>query len=203
MTRKTLAPKIDRKKQTRDKIVNAAMELLAEYDYSYLSVANICKVAHVSLGTFYHYFEGIDDLVRVFFVRAYAAYSEEQPARDSGNPLEDMKLFFRSYFKFCEQQGLEFVRHFYDPHNTSLHNQVNPDDEEHFSLPSLQETEHLIIEAQEQGLLRADADPLVIASDICTIEKGAMLEWCVSSGTADAVGIAERIIGGYLDSYRR
>ena len=202
MIANSAALKAGRRKKARENIVDAAIALLKEKDFSYFTVSNVCEAAGVSVGTFYHYFESIEELLRAFFVKTYEVYAEERHMERTGEPLNDLKLFFHSYFEFCEQQGLEFVRHFYDPHNTSLFNEVTLNAEEHFALPSLREAEQLIKKAQRQGTLRSDVEALTLAGDICTIEKGVMFEWCVSSGSIDAIAVADRLVGGYLDSYR-
>lgn len=56
---------ISRKEQaalTRQKIKDAAVQLLQEKDYDQIKIADIANACNMSLGNFYHYFKSLDDL---------------------------------------------------------------------------------------------------------------------------------------------
>lgn len=47
---------------TKEKLIDAALELMAEKDYMVTTVDEICEKANVSKGSFYHFFESKEDL---------------------------------------------------------------------------------------------------------------------------------------------
>ena len=49
--------------QSRDKIINAAAELMKEKNYRKISVAEICEKAGINRSTFYRNFEDVYDMV--------------------------------------------------------------------------------------------------------------------------------------------
>ena len=49
-------------KETKEKIFQAAKEIIQKSGYENLSIKNICEKAGVSNGSFYHHFKTKDDL---------------------------------------------------------------------------------------------------------------------------------------------
>jgi len=56
-------PKTKKGSETKEKIYQAAIELLKEKSYRDLSIRDICKKAEVGIGTFYHYFNNKHELL--------------------------------------------------------------------------------------------------------------------------------------------
>lgn len=63
MTREAKVPRSDRRETTREQILVAATELLAEHGYAALRVAAVAKEAGVSLGGYLHHFPSKELLV--------------------------------------------------------------------------------------------------------------------------------------------
>ena len=57
------APRRERTAQVKARIITAATQLLKEKGMDYLTVSNICKVAGVSVGSFYHHFSNKDEVL--------------------------------------------------------------------------------------------------------------------------------------------
>lgn len=200
--KKISAPRSVKRAKAKEKIFDAAMQLLQDYGYDYITVNNICEMAGISTGNFYHYFESKDELMSNFFVVAWEKFVEAEQVDATGDAIADIVAFFTSYSQFCEDQGLEFVRHFYLPTNTSLSMVITPSAEEHFALPSLANCERQIRAAQEAGVLSRKADPIQLADDLCTLEKGCVFEWCVSDGRFRLAELTDRLLTRFLESWR-
>lgn len=200
--KKIAAPRSVKRAKAKEKIFDAAMQLLQEYGYDYITVNNICEMAGISTGNFYHYFENKDELMSNFFIVAWEKFEETERIDATGDAITDIVAFFVSYSQFCEDQGLEFVRHFYLPTNTSLSMIITPSADEHFALPSLSNCERQIRSAQEAGILSKEADPIQLADDLCTLEKGCVFEWCVSDGRFRLAELTERLLTQFLESWR-
>lgn len=57
--------------KARQALMDAFWELLAEDDYTQLSIRSLSNRAHVNHNTFYRYFENIDDLAKRRLRRSY------------------------------------------------------------------------------------------------------------------------------------
>jgi TetR/AcrR family transcriptional regulator, transcriptional repressor for nem operon len=76
---------------TRQKLLDAAQELMLAKGYTATSVDEICTAAGLTKGSFFHYFEGKEHLGRVVAERFYASMrqlSESAPFRQKKDPLD-------------------------------------------------------------------------------------------------------------------
>lgn len=62
---------------TRDRLIQAAAELIMRQSYSTVSVDDICKAADIKKGTFYHHFPSKGDLALVTFDHMWSECREE------------------------------------------------------------------------------------------------------------------------------
>lgn len=193
-------PRAIKSQQTRENIYQAAMQLLNEYGYEYITVSNICKLAKVSTGSFYHYFESKDVLMANFFFEAYNKF-EEKYQTELEDPLENIIQFFCCYADFCQEKGLDFIRNFYTPFNRSMSLKGSRTGNGEFVLPGMQSSMEKLRRETEKGVFRADCDLDQIAEDLCTITKGCIYEWCVSDGSFVIRELVERLLLNYLKAY--
>ena len=76
---------------TRQKLLDAAQELMLAKGYTATSVDEICETAGLTKGSFFHHFEGKEHLGRLLAQRFYASWqreSESGPLRRKKDPLE-------------------------------------------------------------------------------------------------------------------
>jgi TetR/AcrR family transcriptional repressor of nem operon len=75
---------------TRQKLLDAAQELMLARGYTATSVDEVCTQAGLTKGSFFHYFEGKEHLGRLVAERFYASWrqlSEAAPFRRKTDPL--------------------------------------------------------------------------------------------------------------------
>src|SRR5499427_8238497 len=60
--------------QTRELILNSALDLLADHGYEKTTMRAIAKRAGVSLGNAYHYFGSKEHLIQAFYHRTHEAH---------------------------------------------------------------------------------------------------------------------------------
>lgn len=91
---------VDEKRSTRDRILEAALEVFFEKGFGEATVNNITEVAGTSHGTFYIYFKNkrdlLWDLVQVTFGKLY--YSTQDPWK-KGNIYDSLEQSVRGWFR--------------------------------------------------------------------------------------------------------
>lgn len=115
MSIQTSDNKYSKAEQTRAKIIDVFLELMAEKKWDKITVKEICGKAAITRGTFYQYFSDIYDLMEQIqdalledVTRRYNAISSEPPA---AFPMEQFPEKFdytapeslRTWFNFCNE----------------------------------------------------------------------------------------------------
>lgn len=99
-------PRKEEEGKARQALMDAFWELLAEDDYTQLSIRALSNHAHVNHNTFYRYFESIDDLAKKAFEEVVPKHAPEILRKAVA--LEDINPFvffnyamFRDYSRFA------------------------------------------------------------------------------------------------------
>lgn len=194
-------PRALKSKEVKERIYRKAVELMNQYGYEYVTIANICKAAEVSVGSFYHFYPSKEALLATFFQEAYASFAA---AEDHAclPVLERIATLFCHYSDFCEKQGLAFIRNFYSTSNCMMDYQKHADGNAEVPYPTRNAAEEMIGEGIAQGVLKADTDASLLAYDLCLIQKGCVFEWCVTNGRVKLSALTKRMILSYLAAYQ-
>ena len=108
-------------KETKERIFQAAKQILKKKGYEELSIKNICEEAGVSNGSFYHHFTTKDDLL--------SYYIEDQPKispdvldvpKDAREAKQAIIGVYLNYVQYCKELGVEFMSGYYDTKNQAL-----------------------------------------------------------------------------------
>jgi len=183
-------------RETKEKIFQAAKQILQKEGYEALSIKNICLQAQVSNGSFYHHFQSKDDLL--------SYYIEEQPKasdnlqltpKDLAEVKEAILLVYLNYADYCKDLGRDFMSEYYSPKNQAL----NPETRSKRAYPIVTVRE-FVLNAKEAGFLGLDMDIEDFTTDIRMLIIGNVFEWCLRQGQADLVTNIRRSLGKYLDS---
>jgi TetR/AcrR family transcriptional repressor of nem operon len=76
---------------TRQKLLEAAEDLMLSRGYTATSVDQVCEAAGLTKGSFFHYFDGKEDLGKSVAQRYYASWqqlSQSAPFRQKKDPLQ-------------------------------------------------------------------------------------------------------------------
>lgn len=194
------SPRKERSMQTKKKIFDAALHLLETYGYEYLTVANICKTAGVSNGSFYHFFQSKDSLLEYYLVAAFEKFEGEFSKPSTGNIVLDLSRCYELYLSFLLEQKLEFVQNYYTTKNKALDNH----DVKQLAgrnIPIFFRTIELIQKAQEDGYLKKKVVPEELADQLCVLEKGNIFDWCVTDGAYDLKKQSKEMLKSYMHYY--
>lgn len=89
----------DVRSRSREKILDAALELFAERGFATTSVRALAERAGVSQGLLYNYFDGKKDLLRAIFRRGTSQVQETFIAAEAADPSEALGVLVRSAFE--------------------------------------------------------------------------------------------------------
>ena len=183
-------------RETKERIYKASKEILKNQGYEELSLKNICKVAGVSNGSFYHHFKSKDDLL--------SYYIEEQPKiepdllempKDAKGAKKAIIHVYLNYVKYCQELGVEFVSSYYDTKNQAL----NPVIRSRRPYPIVT-VRNYVERAMKAKVISITGELEDFTTDIRMIVIGNVFEWCLRKGTVDFARNMERSLGRYLDS---
>ena len=200
MRRSGRPKKSEMNSDSRNELLNAAARLIASSGTEGLTVRAICGEAGLSVGTFYYFFEDKNDLMMSFITEeSFEGAELSCPLSDIGGRISELyMLLIQRYMKF----GREFVRNFYNPRNRVLSAYMGECDGSFAQGTVMARSEVELNSAHSCGVITLSGGMSIheLASDICTIVKGCVFEWCLND-FVDVKGLTERVIRSYLFKY--
>lgn len=199
MPKKCGRPKGKQTCDNREKITEAALELIKAEGADALTVRKVCEAADVSIGTFYHHFQNKDDLL-MHFVRVISFDEIEL-----STPLNEIskrvcELYMHLINKYLSM-GREFMKGFYSTGNRALSAYMGVDDGQFEQGTVMHRCEEELKSAVKEGILSSDCDAHIMSADICTIVKGIIFEWCLMDSERDIDEILSRILDSYFQRF--
>ncbi|MBR3438307.1 MAG: TetR/AcrR family transcriptional regulator [Clostridia bacterium] len=167
-------------KNTKAKIVNAAWKLFYEQGYENTSVEEIVYESGTSRGSFYHYFEGKDDLLNSLSDLFDSKYEELQNCLPDNMSSFDKLMFLNlELFKMMENETpFELVSRLYSSQLTTKgskslldHNRV------YYKL-----LRKIIADGQNSGEFRNDISLNEIVKAYALCERAIISDWCLCNG---------------------
>ena len=200
MTNKSGRPKKEHSNDSRNALINAAAKLIARKGTESLTVRAVCREAGLSVGTFYYFFEDKDALMMSFIMdTSFDGAELSCPLLDIGGRISELyMLLIRRYMSF----GRDFVRSFYNPNNKVLSAYMGEHEGRFAQGTVMARSEKELAGALAEGVITLPDGMTVhnLASDLCTIIKGCVFEWCLSENV-DIEAVTERIIRCCMTRY--
>ena len=186
-------------KNTRGKIVTAAWKLFHEQGYDDTTIEDIIFESGTSKGSFYHYFNGKDDLLStlsVIFDEKYETLMEQMsPDMSAG---EALLMLNRELFAVIDGSvPLELLARL-------LSSQLVTHGERHLldrNRTYFKLLHQLVRKGQERGELRRDMSANEIVTAYAMLERAMMYEWCLNNGAYSLSQLAETQMPKMLDGY--
>ena len=196
---------------TRARLVSTMNKMFIEQPMEDIKVADICKEADVSIGTFYHYYRSKADYFREVLEEDDKRVCEiwEQYKNAYLDPIEAIKFLSVTVMQSSVKNGPVYT--------TSLYRfMLYPDYDSCFSKESQRVTEirenilsrdkgyKYIINSQieaaiEQRRLYGDADELF--ESLMDILSGVIYNWCYRDGKYDVIKRLSRLLNSFLGYY--
>ena len=177
MTNKSITKRQEQALETKDRIYSAAIELMDRDGFENITIADISKMAGVSVGAFYHYFTSKNDILAEIFRKADEYFSTQVIAGlKSGSVPERIIEYFDHYAKFNVRSGMELTQQLFNPKIKFF---IKKD------RPMLTILDDLIQEGQQKREIRADEDPEELSRFLFVMARGIVFEWSVYDGSYD------------------
>lgn len=194
-------PQKVRSERTQKALYDAASTLMHDYGYDYLTVQNICKLAGVTTGAFYHHFHSKDDILCLFLNKGYEAFIENRNVCLPEDPLARLTELCVLYAAHNESNGVEFVSNYYSTKNKSL-NTIGLSPEDMYVSSNYRARYDSLMAAREAGQIPVDTDCVSLNEDICSLTKGIIFDWCLSNGGFDLTSRIRRMVDRFMSTYR-
>lgn len=162
---------------TKELLDNAAVKLMAEKGENF-TVRDICRLAGVSVGTFYTYYKSKDEisLERLQYMDQYLLDSY---AEITGESCRDrLENFLSSYIFFSARRGLTFSREVY---RSILMTTVSPDNCRNRVLYKI--IYELIQEGQQKGEFTSSLSADTLSDSTVALIRGLAVNWCHQGGS--------------------
>ena len=136
----------------------------------------------------------------MYFLRetSFDTFDLETPVSDIVGRISE--LYMHLIHKYMDL-GLDFMKSFYSTNNRSLSAYMGEVDGTFASGTVMARSEAEMNAALNASFLIPDADIHQICTDICTIVKGCVFEWCLNDGSMNIESALHRIIELYLCRY--
>lgn len=191
------------KKDTRNtkmKIVNAAWELFYKNGFENTTVEDIVFESGTSRGSFYHYFEGKEELLNSLSTLFDSKYEELQ-----GSLSDDMtcfdKLMYLNKMLFIMVENsipMDLLSRLYSSQLTTRGDRTLLDhNRTYYKL-----LRRIVIEGQEKGELRSDVSVNETVKAYALCERAIISDWCLCNGEYPLSRYSETLLpvlfGGFL-----
>lgn len=183
--RKIKVPSIQkqRSEETKQKILAAFISLLREKDFDHITTKEICTLAGVSNGSFFHHFGEKSALLGFYMDNAYTQYVAQRDWEISQNPYIEFLNQDAWTNQFMRPYGIDFLRNYYSPKNHVVATHGDEDRPMNYTSPFMEET----LKAAGELIRREWVKPGMLAeqieADYHSIRHGIIFDWCACGGT--------------------
>lgn len=182
--------------QTKSRIVTSAWTLFYQYGYENTTIDDIVEASQTSKGSFYHYFESKDALLRSLSFLFDDKYNELQETMSPGlDPIEKLITLNRELFLmientvsvtilarlFASQLSIKGERHMLDPDRT------------YYKL-----LRQIAMEGKQKDIFRDDLTVMDITKAYSVYEYGIMYDWCAAGGNYSICQYSQKMLPLYL-----
>lgn len=177
--------KTEKKQGTREKIVDAAIELFKNNPYEQVTVKDICDAAGVTRNSFYYYFENkeiVFDAIGDWCSRTAKRRLPE--VFSSRNAYQQVWEIYRLYLETQIELGPEVMNHIC----ASRTLKGRSDYYSYIDNNLAASITKLIRSAQKDGIIRNDQDPDELLWTSYAIVRGVNIKWCFQWGESDLLG---------------
>lgn len=155
---------------TKNKIVLTLEKLMQEKSIKEITIREICRLADVSVGTFYVYFSCKEEAILYIYRSADDVFKELTLSED---PIENVELVLKTFYEMVDMDNLAFVKHLYICHLSYMDEYYLNEDREFFQLLNTQ-ISRLVPEHSRE-----------ITWELLEYGRGKIYNYCIGHETGD------------------
>jgi AcrR family transcriptional regulator len=177
MAGKPLTKRQEQALETKNRIYNAAIELMDREGFDNITIADISERAGVSVGAFYHHFDSKNDILAEIFHQADEYFSTQVASGlEKERVPEQIVEYFDHYARFNVTSGVEMTQQLFNPKIKFFIKEGRP------MLTILRD---LVRRGQKNGEIRVDTSPKEIVRFLFVMARGVVFEWSLYDGGYD------------------
>lgn len=167
-------------------IYDVATKLIEKKGFKNITVAEICKEANVSVGSFYNYFKSKYDIVNEIFKIADKYFLDTVHNNlKEGNSHDKIIVFFNHYGDYNAARDVDFIKQLYTGKNNLFAVKERP----------MQNVLKAIVEkGQNSGEISTDITSDEIVNLLFVTVRGIVYDWCLHDGEYDLTEAINRYI---------
>ncbi|MBR4858808.1 MAG: helix-turn-helix transcriptional regulator [Clostridia bacterium] len=187
-------------RNTRMKIVNAAWELFYKNGYENTTVEDIVFESGTSKGSFYHYFDGKEELLSSLSSLFDSKYEElEEKLAEEMSCFDKLMYLNKKLFIMVENSiPIDLLARLYSSQLT-MKGDRNLLDHNRTYYKLLRK---IVVEGQEKGELRDDVSVNEIVKAYALCERAIISDWCLCNGEYSLARYSETLLpllfGGFV-----
>lgn len=166
--------------KTRQKVLDAAYELLLKNKYDDLNIDDITNYCGVAKGTFYTYFKHKDDVVFEICRPFFARIEKDMQKMKNKNIVERLSYYFEEFMKEVQRYGINicrvWIKGVIDP-NKAPENYDNKKWQYDFEM-----LKNILNSAVQSKELKKSTPVELLTHIIISQLYGMMTVWCMSDG---------------------
>jgi AcrR family transcriptional regulator len=168
-----------KKRETRQRIFNAAIKLFEKYGFEGTTIDMISEEADVARGTIFLHFSSKEAIVASWYYERIQEVEERREEWDYGDSCKQRVLRIYKIMNEVNVKNYDLIKVLME--SSRKHRQVLESEKTvYFQLREL--FADLIEEAQEKGRLKSKFNPLVAANMLENIYYNALYDWVRSDG---------------------
>ncbi len=188
-------------RNTRGRIINAAWQLFYEQGYEDTTIEEIIDKSQTSKGSFYHYFEGKDALLRTLSYLFDEKYTELMAQMDPGmNSFDKLMYINKEVYLLIENSvSLDLLARL-------LSSQLITKGEKHLldrNRVYYKVLRQIVTEGQARGQIRDDMSVNEIVKAYAMMERALMYDWCLCGGEYSLSRYAQTMLPLLMGGYRK
>lgn len=177
-------------KETREKILNVSTKLFQENDYNKISIRKICKLANISIGSFYHQIGSKENLVRIIYKNINENTFKLVKETKTANYREKLLFMSNTHIDTVEHYGYKYYSYFL---KLRLRNFIPFDDYIY-----VEEVVKAAIDSKEFG---DKFDSEFISREFISIGRGVVYEWVNTEGKLDLRATLNTMVNILIDKF--
>ncbi len=181
-------------KNTKQRLLESGKILMASIGYEGMKIEDICQMAQVSVGAFYHHFKGKPGLIVECFREGDDFFEENIIGNlTETDPIRQILEYIGYQLSLLTDMGIALATEGYKVQLTDV-SEFFLSKERAFPQGLYQ----IIADAQDQGFITLDFGAIEIADELLLVSRGTVYNWCQSKGSYDLKEMGQNIVRRHL-----